>query len=129
MSALAVGIGCASGASAAEIVALVRDCFAGLDATGARIFTPSRKADHAGLRAAAQALGLPLIALNDAEFLARQDEFCARGASPSAHAKAATGFASVAEAAALMGGGATAVLIVEKRAAGHVTCAIAGEKP
>jgi precorrin-6Y C5,15-methyltransferase (decarboxylating) CbiT subunit len=125
-SLLAIGVGCATKASAADIAALVRKC---LDEAppfaGATIFSPARKADQPALREAADQLGLTLVALDDAEFLARQEEFCARGAKPSAPAHAATGLASVAEAAALMGGGPSAVLLRPRRAENHVTCALA----
>ncbi len=123
---LAIGVGFASDAGAAEIAALVGQCLAGAPTHArAKIFSPARKAHRLSLREAAERLGLPLVALDDDEFLARQDEFCARGAVPSTLAHNATGFASVAEAAALMGGGPRAVLLGPRRAEHHVTCALA----
>ena len=44
---------------------------------------------------------------------------------PPCVAKEKTGFASVAEAAALMGGGPNAILIAPRRAKNNVTCALA----
>jgi cobalt-precorrin 5A hydrolase len=128
LSAIFIGIGCKCGVGADAVAALARATL--LDAPPflrAVLFTPARKADEPGLRAAAAALGLALVFLDDAELLARQDEFAARGAAPSPVAREKTGFASVAEAAALMGGGPGARLILPRRAADGVTCAVAAQ--
>jgi cobalamin biosynthesis protein CbiG len=126
LSEIAIGLGCKSGVGAEAIAALTRATL--LDAppfARAVLFTPARKSGESGLRAAAATLGLALVFLDDAELLARQDEFSARGAQPSRIARERTGFASVAEAAALMGGGPDARLILRRRAADGVTCAVA----
>ena len=123
---IAIGLGCSSRATAEEIRALVRDMLAAAPACAeATLFTLARKADHAALRAAAAQLGMAIIFLDEAEFAARQPEFFARGAAPSPTACEKTGFASVAEAAALMGGGSGARLIAPRRATKNVTCALA----
>ena len=69
--------------------------------------------------------GCDIVFLDESEFSARQPEFLARGAKASVVAKEKTGFASVAEAAALMGGGPNAILIAPRRAKNNVTCALA----
>jgi cobalamin biosynthesis protein CbiG len=126
LSEIAIGFGCRRGASAATIAALVEDVLCAAPPHGqAKIFTIARKAEEEGLRAAAASLGLPIVALDETEFAARQDEFCARGATPSEKTREKTGFASVAEAAALMGAGPSARLILRRRARDGTTCAVA----
>jgi cobalt-precorrin 5A hydrolase len=128
LSELALGFGCKTGVRAQDVAGLARALLAEAPPfKHARMFTPARKGREAGLHEAAAALGLELILLDDAEFLARQPEFLARGAAPSARALAATGLSSVAEAAALMGGGPGARLILRRRAAAGVTCALAAQ--
>jgi cobalamin biosynthesis protein CbiG len=123
---IAIGLGCSSRASADEIDALVRDALDAAPAYAkATIFTLARKADHAALREAAARLGVEIAFLDEQEFAARQPEFLARGATPSSVALEKAGFASVAEAAALMGGGPGAKLIAPRRATKNVTCALA----
>ncbi|WP_374546584.1 cobalamin biosynthesis protein [Rhodoblastus sp.] len=123
---IAIGLGCSSRATAAEICALVRGMLAAAPAYAeATLFTLARKVDHAALREAAAQLGMAIVFLDEAEFAARQPEFFARGAAPSAAALEKTGFASVAEATALMGGGPRARLIAPRRASKNVTCALA----
>ncbi len=129
LSEIAIGLGCRSGVSVGAVVALTREILREAPPfTRAKIFTLSRKAEEPNLRAAASSLGFDLVFLDEAEFLARQSEFAFRGATPSAKTKELTGFASVAEAAALMGAGPSARLIVSRRAAGGVTCAIAAKE-
>jgi cobalamin biosynthesis protein CbiG len=129
LSAIAIGLGFSSQASTQDIVALVSGCLREAPAhQSAEIFTLARKADSAALREAAALLGFDLGFLDEAEFAARQQEFSVRGAAGSALVEAHTGFASVAEAAALMGGGPQAVLIVKKVARATVTCAIAARR-
>ena len=129
LSDIAIGIGCRKGASADSIAALARELLRDAPPfSRARIYTIGRKADEAGLHEAAAFLGFPLVFLHEAEFLARQGEFLSRGAAASPRAEALTGFASVAEAAALMGGGPQARLILRRRAAHGVTVAIAANE-
>jgi cobalt-precorrin 5A hydrolase len=126
---IAIGIGCRRGVSAGSIVTLACEILADSPPfSRAKIYTIGRKADEPGMHEAAASLGFPLVFLHEAEFLARQGEFLARGAKTSPRAEALTGFASVAEAAALMGGGPQARLILRRRAAGGVTVAIAASE-
>jgi cobalamin biosynthesis protein CbiG len=126
LSAIAIGIGAATSARAEDIFALARAMLEEAPPHAqAKIFTLARKAETSALREAAARLGMEVVALDEAEFSARQNEFLARGATASALAHAKTGFASVAEAAALMGGGPSAVLIAPRRAQNNVTCALA----
>ena len=129
LSEIAIGIGCRKGASAETITALARAILHDTPPfSRAKIFTIGRKADEPGLHEAATSLGFPLVFLHEAEFLERQGEFLSRGATASPRAEALTGFASVAEAAALMGGGPRARLILRRRAANGVTVAIAANE-
>jgi cobalamin biosynthesis protein CbiG len=126
LSEIAIGIGCRSGVSAESVVALTSEILRDAPPFArAKIFTLSRKAEEPGLRAAASSLGFDLMFLDEVEFLARQSEFVFRGATPSEKTQELTGFASVAEAAALLGAGPSARLIVSRRAANGVTAAIA----
>jgi cobalt-precorrin 5A hydrolase len=129
LSEIAIGIGCRKGVGLESIAILVREILGDTPPfSRAKIFTIGRKADEPGLQEAAALLGFPLVFLHEAEFLARQGEFLARGAMASPRAEALTGFASVAEAAALMGGGPQARLILRRRAANGVTVAIAANE-
>jgi len=126
LSEIAIGIGCSSSATADDIQALAEDMLrAAPPHRRAKIFTLARKAEYAPLHEAAARLGCEIIFLGEAELSRRQPEFASRGAEPSATACKKTGFASVAEAAALMGAGPGAVLIAARRAARNVTCALA----
>jgi cobalt-precorrin 5A hydrolase len=128
LSEIAIGLGCKSGVGADAVAALTRTTLRDAPPFArAVLFTPARKAAEPGLHAAAAALGLALVFLDDAEFLARQAEFATRGAKPSLVAHERTGLASVAEAAALMGGGPASRLILPRRAADGVTCAVAAQ--
>jgi cobalamin biosynthesis protein CbiG len=129
LSEIAIGIGCRKGASFQSIVTLAREMLTDAPPfSRGKIYTIGRKAEEPGLHEAAASLGLPLVFLHEAEFLARQREFLLRGAAVSVRAEALTGFASVAEAAALMGGGPQARLILRRRAAHGVTVAIAANE-
>jgi cobalt-precorrin 5A hydrolase len=126
LSAIAIGIGATSSARAEDIFSLAQAMLVEAPPhMRAQIFTLARKAETSALRDAAARLGVEVVSLDEAEFSARQKEFLARGASASALVQEKTGFASVAEAAALMGGGPKAVLIAPRRAQNNVTCALA----
>jgi len=126
LSALAIGIGFSSRASADDLAALADEMMREAPAhRAATLFTLARKAQSEVAQAAASRLGVAVAFLDEDEFARRQPEFFARGATPSEAAREHTGFASVAEAAALMGGGPGAVLIARRRATRHVTCALA----
>ena len=109
------GIGCRRDCPADAIVALVQQ------AGGAGLLAaPEWKRDEPGLLEAARRLALPLRLVEDAALAAAQPRCPTR----SAVAKRVTGHASVAEAAALAGGG---VLIRPRMANAWATCAIAVE--
>ncbi|MFE1954803.1 cobalamin biosynthesis protein [Streptomyces sp. NPDC059524] len=121
-----VGVGARSGAPADEVLALVGAVLAEAGVPPERVralATVAAKGREPGLLGAAEALGVPLETY-DAERLA-----AVAVPHPSARVRTATGTPSVAEAAALAGGG---VLLVPKRASrgpgggpGRVTCAVA----
>ena len=105
---IVAGVGCRKGASADDIGAVIADALAragfapeALDLIAA----PELKRDEHGVAAAAAALGVPLVR--------------------SERVLALMGIPSVAEAAALAGGGPTARLIVPRIAIGPATCALA----
>jgi cobalt-precorrin 5A hydrolase len=126
LSEIAIGMGCRKGATGEAIAALARKMLRESPPFGrATLFSIARKSEEVGLREAAKSLGLDLVFLDDAEFLARQAEFSARGAVPSEKVREKTCFASVAEAAALMGAGPASRLILRRRTADGVTCAVA----
>ncbi len=128
LNEIAIGVGCKKGASAAAVISLLR---ATLDDAPpferATIFTVARKFGEPGLRQAGDYLGFEIVFLDETEFLARQDEFLQRGAALSRKTQELTGFSSIAEAAALMGGGPQSSLILPRRAADGVTCAVAAK--
>ena len=110
-----VGIGASSGVTAEEVLAAI-DAVLPPGATDVRLATLDVKAAEPGIVEAAARRGWPLIG-HDAPTLAG-----VAVPSPSVVALAAVGTASVAEAAALLGGGS---LIVPKTAHGRVTVAVA----
>ncbi|MFE9395846.1 precorrin-3B C(17)-methyltransferase [Streptomyces flavidovirens] len=127
---LVVGVGASRGASVEEVFGLVEETLAdaGLSARSvAALATVDAKADEAGIVAAAARLGVPLRTYA-AEELARIDV-----PNPSGAPLAAVGTPSVAEAAALVGGGE---LLVPKRKsvpeagrAAMATCAVVRKEP
>ncbi|WP_137391310.1 cobalamin biosynthesis protein [Rhodoligotrophos defluvii] len=82
---------------------------------------PAFRRDAPGLAAAAKALALPLLLIDDAA-LASVQPLCP---TRSARALAETGFASIAEAVALSAAGPGAELILPRIAGGAATCALA----
>ena len=121
MAGVAVGIGCRRGIAAGPIVALVRETLANFSVSteNAALFTVDAKRDEPGLAQAAEALGLPL------NFLPRETLAAVETPTRSERAKTLFGVSSVAEAAALVGAGKGAVLIVPRVARDNVTCALA----
>ncbi|MEY9964681.1 cobalt-precorrin 5A hydrolase/precorrin-3B C17-methyltransferase [Streptacidiphilus sp. MAP12-16] len=126
---LVVGVGASRGASAEEILGLVRETLAeaGLSEHSlSRLATVDAKADEPGLLEAARVLGVALVTFS-AEELAAVDV-----PNPSAAPLAAVGTPSVAEAAALLEGGE---LLVPKRKsapegrAAMCTVAVARSRP
>jgi cobalamin biosynthesis protein CbiG len=114
---ITAGLGCRRGCSAAEIVALVQAA-----GHADRLAAPDFKRDEAGLREAARQLGLALIFVPDDALAAAQPHCLTR----SAAAARATGHASIAEAAALAGGG---TLLGPRIASANATCALARITP
>ncbi|MET7295183.1 precorrin-3B C(17)-methyltransferase [Streptomyces griseoloalbus] len=106
---LVVGVGASKGAPVEEVLALVEGALreAGLSAASlAELATVDAKADEQGIVEAARRLGVPLVTYGAGE-LARVEV-----PNPSAAPLGAVGTPSVAEAAALLGGGE---LLVPKR--------------
>jgi cobalt-precorrin 5A hydrolase/precorrin-3B C17-methyltransferase len=121
---LALGIGCARGASADEVLALARETLAkgGLaeSAVGC-VVSIDLKADEPALHAAALHFGAPLRFFT----AARLEAETPRLANPSAIVFAEVGAHGVAEAAALAAAGPQGELIVEKRKTANATAAVA----
>ncbi|MFE6228692.1 Rv2231c family pyridoxal phosphate-dependent protein CobC [Streptomyces sp. NPDC057854] len=129
-----MGVGARPGVTAAEVLSLVRAALAelgaaeaGRDGLGharvAGFATVAARAADAGVAGAAARFGVPVRGFAAEELAGVVVPH------PSAAALAATGTASVAEAAALRAAGPGAVLLVPKRKARRVTCAIAGYAP
>ncbi|MFI9615932.1 precorrin-3B C(17)-methyltransferase [Streptomyces sp. NPDC052023] len=115
---LVVGVGASKGAPVDEVLTLVEGALreAGLSPRSvAGLATVDAKAEEAGIVAAAERLGVPLVTYS-AERLAAVEV-----PNPSAAPLAAVGTPSVAEAAALLGGGE---LLVPKRKSAMATCAV-----
>ncbi|MGO4631324.1 Rv2231c family pyridoxal phosphate-dependent protein CobC [Streptomyces sp. 2RAF24] len=117
-----VGVGARSGAEAAEVLGLIGSALreAGLGGGDVGVLaTLEARAGEPGIAGAAERLGLPVRAFRSEELAGVPVPH------PSGRALAATGTASVAEAAALRAAGPGAVLVVPKRRTRSVTCAIA----
>ncbi|MET7804966.1 precorrin-3B C(17)-methyltransferase [Micromonospora chersina] len=120
---LVAGIGSSRGVSAAEVTGLLRRALAdaGLSPASLRcLASVDLKADEAGIRATADAYGVPLETWPAAELAAVDVPH------PSEVVRAAVGTPSVAEAAALRHGG---VLLVPKTASAMATVAVARQAP
>ncbi len=116
---LVVGVGGRAGVSVAEVCALVEETLRGAGlASGAvkALATVDSKAEEAGLAGAAKRFGVPLIGYSAEQLAAITVPH------PSEAARTAAGTPSVAEAAALAGGGE---LLVPKRRSVAATCAVA----
>jgi len=110
---ITAGIGCRKGCSAAEIIALIQSA-----GDPDRLAAPEFKSGEPGLLQAAAALGLPLHFVSDTALAGAQPHCLTR----SAAVARATGHASIAEAAALAGGG---TLLGPRIASANATCALA----
>lgn len=127
---IVAGIGCRRGTTADQIEAVIATALArvGMDKEQlVMIATAAIKGGERGIMDAAAARGVPLV-------LVPQDDLEAAGArtlSYSERVVAITGVPSLAEAAALAAGGATAQLIARRIAVGPATCALAqtGDAP
>ncbi len=127
---IAIGIGCRKGCSGDVLIRLISQALAqwpqDLPEHGVRkLFTIDDKRDEAGIRQAADLLGIELALLSRDQLNAVMP----RTQTYSARAQELFGVASVAEAAALAGAGANAVLIVPRISSDNATCAIAAQLP
>ena len=121
---IVAGVGCRKGASADDIGAVIGAALARAGfATQALdlIAVPQLKHGEHGIAAAAAVLGVPLVLIAEADLKAAG----ARAETRSERVLALMGISSVAEAAALAGGGPTARLILPRIAVGSATCALA----
>lgn len=121
---IVAGLGCRKGCAADEIVALVRDALTRAKVPAERLkalATAAFKSDEAGLHEASAILARPLLLIDEAALRAAESGCVTR----SEVALAATGFASVAESAALAAAGPGARLILPRIAAARATCALA----
>jgi cobalt-precorrin 5A hydrolase len=125
VNAVAVGIGCRKDTPGATIVALVRAALGHLTVTPDQVclYSVARKAREPGMHEAAAALGFDLVFLPDLALAA----VAARVVTQSARVQAMLGIGSVAEAAALAGGGPHSAIVVARLAADGATCAIAAD--
>jgi len=125
---IAAGIGCKRGAPASDIEAAIRAALVraniGADALDV-IATIEAKSGEAGIRTAAEKLGLSLIIVPELELAAAGDRIQTR----SERVMAVAGVGSVAEAAALAAAGPAGRLIVPRLVLGVATCALAASAP
>ncbi|WP_042376072.1 precorrin-3B C(17)-methyltransferase [Streptacidiphilus melanogenes] len=119
---LVVGVGASKGAPAEEILELVRTALAdaGLDVRSLHgLSSVDAKADEPGLLAAAAELGVPV------RFFTADELAAVAVPNPSDAPLAAVGTPSVAEAAALLGAGATELLVPKRKSAPEGRAAMA----
>jgi cobalt-precorrin 5A hydrolase len=121
---MVAGVGCRRGASAREVSAAISAALsrAGLraDALDA-IAAPAAKSSEAGIAAAANDLGVPLVLVPQAQLEAAG----ARTVTRSDRVIALMGVPSAAEAAALAAAGPAGRLVAPRTAVGSATCALA----
>ena len=121
---IVAGIGCRTGCGADEIVTLIGEAVSRAGIANCRftaLAIPAFKADEAGLREAAERLSLPLLTISDQAMKAVEPECPTR----SDKVRDATGFASVAEAAALAAAGPGGRLVQPRISSAMATCALA----
>jgi cobalt-precorrin 5A hydrolase len=118
---IVAGIGCRRDCPAADIVAAIRQAESASGHVVTALAAPWFKAEEAGLGEATGLLGLRLTLVDDAALAAVQ----ARCVTISATVERHTGFASVAEAAALAVAGSEARLCLARITVGGATCALA----
>lgn len=124
---IVAGVGCRKGTSAREIGAAID---AALSRAGLRtdaldvIAAPALKSAEAGIAAAANELGVPLVLVPQAELEAAG----ARTVTRSERVVALMGVPSAAEAAALAAAGPAARLVAPRTAVGPATCALAASE-
>lgn len=122
---IVAGVGFRRGCAAGEIIALVERAASLSGVRVGAIAAPTGKCADAGLREAAQRLGLPLRPIATADLAAAQP----RCVTNSARALAATGHASIAEGCALAAAGPAATLLLPRIASAAATCALARVQP
>ncbi|MCC7252906.1 cobalamin biosynthesis protein [Hyphomicrobium sp.] len=120
---LACGIGCRRGTPADDIEAAIRDARTALGCADeiAVIATEASKLHEPGLREAARRLGVVLVAYSAAELRSAADAVLTASHAALLHKDTP----SVAEAAALLAGGANARLLGPRLANPTTTCAFA----
>ncbi len=118
---IAAGLGCRRGVGLAAVLALLRRAEAMAGARPALLAIPDFKRDETAFAAAALALSLPLCIIAADALAAAQGATRSR----SEVARRATGFAAIAEAAALAALAPGATLILARIAGEGVTCALA----
>jgi cobalt-precorrin 5A hydrolase len=116
---IVAGIGCRTGVSAEDILALLR--IAAQTMRPDALAVPDFRRDEPGIAAASVALCLTILWVDRAALRGEQGRCVTR----SARAQAEIGLSCVAEAAALHAAGAGSRLILPRIAGGGVTCALA----
>jgi cobalt-precorrin 5A hydrolase / cobalt-factor III methyltransferase / precorrin-3B C17-methyltransferase len=123
---LVVGMGASRGVTSEEAGQLIDAMLGDLGVSPRSVMsmaTADVKADEAGLRAAAAERGWPVVTFPAGGLAAVPVP------NPSEAVRRAVGTPSVAEAAALLAGGAGAALAAAKRASAHATVAVARRRP
>jgi cobalt-precorrin 5A hydrolase len=121
---IAAGVGCRRGTSAPDIEAAIRAALAHANITADAldvIATIEAKSTEAGIRAAAEKLGVAVIVVSETDLKAASG----RTETKSERSLALMGVPSVAEAAALAAAGPAANLIASRLVVGTATCALA----
>ncbi len=119
------GLGCRRGVALAAVLAILRDAEAASGARPTRLAIPDFKREEVAFAAAAAALGLPLCLIGENALAGAQEETQTQ----SDAARRATGFAAIAEAAALAALAPGARLILPRITGEGVTCALAEGVP
>jgi cobalt-precorrin 5A hydrolase len=122
---IVLGIGCRTGVSAEDVVALVREATSSIvrpaGADDVALAVPDFRCTEPNIATAAMALGLPILWIARAALKGEQGRCLTR----SARAEAEIGLSCVAEAAALCGAGPGSRLLLPRIAGKGVTCAVA----
>lgn len=118
---IVAGVGCRRACAAEDILAVIRRAATLAGHHPHAVAAPAFKQAERGLRAACDALGLPLLLVTEQDLRGVQ----ARCRTPSAAALRHAGVASVAEGAALAAAGPTARLILPRIQDARATCALA----
>ncbi len=121
MMRVVAGLGFRKDTPADALLAVIRDASARAGRRVDALAVPDFKADDAGVQNAARALALPLIRVARDALKGEQGRCLTR----SEAARRATGFACVAEAAALAAAGVGGRLLLPRIATDRATCALA----